>query len=133
MSRKELERDLEDYLARRRRHEKKCKVEKMEDVRMPPEVETYNDENPKHPWLAWLFGHDEEKPAAKEPVPEQEFDETAIKQMVDVEQLRNDLREVARFSLAYFKDLPHDKLEKLKASPEFEKFKDVLRRHGVIK
>ncbi|MBI4016808.1 MAG: hypothetical protein HY363_03895 [Candidatus Aenigmarchaeota archaeon] len=131
MSRKELDRDLEAYLAHRKQREKKVKVE---EVRMPPEVETYDDEKPKHSWLAWLFGYDEEKkPAVQEPIPEKEFDETAIKQMVDVEQLKNDLREIARFSLAYFKDLPHDKLEKLKASPEFEKFKEVLRRHGVIK
>ena len=132
MSRKELDRDIDVYLARRRQQEKKSGV-KMEEIHMPPEVETYDDEKPKRSWLAWLFGHDDEEKSAEEVVPEKEFDEVEVKKVVELERLRNDLKEVARFSLEHVKDLPPDKLHSLKSSSEFEKFKEILRRNGIIK
>ena len=131
MSRKEIDRDLEAYLASRR--QKRKMAEPKEEIKMSPEIETYDDEKPKRSWLAWLFGHEEDKQPVQEILPEKEFDELEVKKVVEVEHLRNDLKEVSRFALEYFKDLPAEKLQKLKESPEFEKFKEILRRHGIIK
>ncbi len=141
MRRDHFHRDLDDYLAHRRKLDKKnddCsavpvakKVElpKQEEVEMPPEVDT-EEVTPRKSWFAWLFGSDEEEVVEEQAKP---LDEVAVRNAIETEQLRSDIKEVAKFALATFKELPPDKLGKLKSSPDFERFKDVLRKNSVIK
>ena len=127
MSRRELDSDLDSYLSKRRKS-----IQLMaEEVRMSPEIEI--EEEPKRSWLSrWLgWGDDEVVEEVREEKPD--FDEVSVRSMVDSEQLKTDLKEVARISLAAFKDLPPDRLTGFKASPDFEKFKDILRRNNIIK
>ncbi len=132
MHRRELDQELETYLTKRRKHEEKHGETKTEEVRMPPEIETYEEPKQKS-WLAWLFGIGEEEEKQKEEKKEENFDEESVKKVMETEQLKSDLKEVSRIALAAFKDLPPDKLHTLKSSPDFEKFKEILRRHSIIK
>ena len=142
MRRDHFHRDLDAYLAHRRRLDKKNAIDdeapvtkkvempKQEEVAMPPEVVDDEDMKPRKSWLAWLFGSDEEDVVEEQVKP---LDEVAVKNALETEQLRSDIKEVAKFALTTFKELPSDKLNKLKSSPDFERFKDVLRKNGVIK
>lgn len=45
----------------------------------------------------------------------------------------DDFKHVAKISLGIMKRLPNEELARLKTSEEFTQFKDILRRHSVIK
>jgi len=47
--------------------------------------------------------------------------------------LTADFKEVARITMGIMKRLPEDQLSELKESPEFSTFKDILRKHNIIK
>lgn len=44
-----------------------------------------------------------------------------------------DLREVARISLSFLRQADAEALARIKSSPDFERFKEILRKHNVIK
>lgn len=50
-----------------------------------------------------------------------------------VEEAKEDLRELAKLFLKTLERLPDDELKEFKETPEFIKFKDILRKHKVIK
>ncbi len=48
-------------------------------------------------------------------------------------ELMQDFKSVAKISLTVMKQLPEKELLQLKASPEFIKFKEILKKHSIIK
>ena len=82
------------------------------------EPEPASEAAPKKGFFSKWFGKEEQAPA-EELVQEPEVDE--------------DLREVARITLSFIKMADTDARARMKSSPDFEKFKEILKRRQVIK
>lgn len=63
----------------------------------------------------------------------QEENESKAQQLLEKDETKDDLREVAKITLAVIKQLPEDQMGAFKSSPDFERLKTVLRKHGLIK
>ena len=139
---RELMRDLDSYLSTRRRRQpsdddsfysfkKKKKVEVVEDpVPVDDEMEDeYEEEGPgffKSLWYS-IVGESEHK---------DETDELK-EEVKDVKQEdvhhKEDVQALARISLEILRHTPGKWLKDFKQTDDFSKFKDILRRHEVIK
>ena len=146
---KEISRDLDDYISSKRKGGGLfglfSKGEQM-TVTTHPHVKTY-EETPavqesvaesvvaqdaageatqesteqKKGWFSrWFSDENAEQPAQEAPL------ETAPA-------ADDDLKEIARISLSFLKMADPAALAQIKASPDFDKFKEILRRRNIIK
>ena len=81
-----------------------------------------DDAQPKKGWFSRWFGSDE---VEGEPALEEGAEAS--------DPVDEDLREVARISLSFLRMTNPEALTAIKASPDFEKFKEILKRRQVIK
>lgn len=129
---KELAKDLDMYLSQRRQQDAPVVASQPKPYDTQPEetsVDVVEDDLEYAPKKSWfsnvmerLFGPEEEATLHEEPeedVPEGDP--------------RQDLREVASIALLVIKQLPNKTLEEFKESRDFVKFKEILRRHKIIK
>ena len=131
---KQLHRDMNSYLSQRK---KDSWSEKKEKPILHPIVHPYKKEEPmeqakspmeqeyeKKGWfsgfMSKLFG--EEAQPADEAAPAAPANDAVA-----------DLKEVARISLQVMKKMPADLVREFKESPDYEKFKAILRKHNLAK
>jgi len=69
------------------------------------------------------------KPAEPEmqEVPEQDL------QMPTTNPTEEDMKEVARIALTVLRKMPPELVKEFKSTPDYEKFKELLRKHNMIK
>ena len=155
MIRGEFERELEQYIAQRRRAKIKFpnifswfkpKKKKMPETQLPPEIVKYEEGSPAEP-LETLPGEEEELPKkgvftkiletlglvtvekkGPEQVPAEE-----VQKLLAKDELGQDTKEIAKIALSVIKQLPPEQLSAFKASPEFARLKELLRKHQLIK
>lgn len=155
-SREEFERELEQYIAQRNKGSfslqkllKGLKPQKKmpEEVQLPSEAEEYKEEEPTPEEQS---EQPTEEPAPEEPVPDkkgavtrllekiglvskEEPEEEGVKELIEQDETKDDLKEVAKITLAIIKQLPEEQLKAFKNSPDFERMKTIFRKHGLIK
>ncbi len=71
----------------------------------------------------WFFGRTEEKVEEKIEEPQKDNNE----------ELKQDLKEISRISFGMMQKLQKEELTKFKKSEEFNKFKEILAKHKIIK
>jgi len=95
-------------------------------VREDPAVQSEYDEDKKGVFrrvAEWVVAGSPEKHDA---VAEPEASSVLLEH-----ELKNDLKEVARISIAAFRQLPAHKIRALKESDDFARFRDILKKHGL--
>lgn len=129
----DFDRDMKEYIASRKKSTLFGNVlkEKQPEVRLHPEVETYQQESPSMPvdeavtmeqtpakqgFFSRLFSRKE----AEEPI------------IASVE-LMDDLKRVSKTALSLAKQLSPENLESFKRSPEYDELKNILKRRNLIK
>jgi len=133
----EFDSEMEDYLAERRKEPLLSVILKkktMSKASLADEKETHERAHADAPvvedvpaqdsWLSRLwsgvFGkHDEQSQETTESLPESE--------------LMEDFKAVSKITLSVMKQLPEEQLAALKQSQEFAHFKDILKKHNLIK
>ncbi len=123
MATAELNKELERYLAERRRGPsiwKRIFGSKEAKPKLAPEIETYEEtkqSEEKVPFWKKLFKKNEEEPEVVGFGPS----------------LEEDLKEVASIALKALKHLPPERLITFKSSEDFTRLKEILKRRNLIK
>ncbi len=138
---RELMRDLDSYLTvrlRKRKNDedsfysfKKKKVEVVDDTL--PQVETLDDEyEEKGPgfWKSFWYGIVGE-PENKDVTEELKEEVKDVKQ--EEVHVKEDVCALAKISLEMLRQTPNKWLKEFKQTEDFAKYKEILRRHDVIK
>lgn len=139
MDRRELDKDLDDYIAERKRSHgfgslfsfmKKEKSEAKE-VELPPAVEAYHEEEvqeepKKNGWFSRLFGSGEKQESCEECV-------VSDQPVSSDSELKKDMKSVAMAALQAIKQLPPEQRDEFKKTYEFAQLKDILKKHNLIK
>ncbi len=126
----DFDKDLDEYLSERSRKQFFFNMvqtfkSKRPEVKLSPDVETYDAAN-----------------AVKEEKPQKQgffsrLFSTENKEFVEIHQevqpTKDELKFVAQVALNKIKKMPSEELEVFKVSEEFQKFKEVLKRHELIK
>jgi len=126
MGKGEFDRDMGDYLRARRRPSIKDLIErvfpkKKKDVEMPEAVEVYHEgDKPQEKKFSFF----------KKGEPSEEI---IARAEMRVEDTLTDMKETARIALSAVKQLPDEQLRNFKRSPEFERLKEILKKHDLIK
>jgi len=131
----EFHKDIDDYISSRRKRSSLFSM-KEESVRLHPEsdqpypepepevmvepelsepVDVVESVEPKEGFFSRIFKKKEE-PVIEPP-----------------NELIRDLKIVSKIALSIAKQLPPDKLEDLKRSDQYAQFKEILKKHGLIK
>jgi hypothetical protein len=155
MTRGEFERELEEYIAQRRKAKIKfpnifsgfkAKPKKMPEAELPPEIQKYEEGSPPEP-LETIPG-EEGSPAEKgfftkiletlglvtvEKKKPEEIPAEEVQKMLLKDDITQDTKEIAKIALSVVKQLPPEQLSAFKASPEFSRLKDLLKKHQLIK
>ncbi len=156
MTRAEFERELEDYIAQRRRAKIKFPSlfggrkpkKKMQEAELPPEIQKYDEASPAEPAEAipgeevleepkkglmtrmmetlGLVTVEQKKPA--EDIPQEE-----VQKMLAEDDVVQDTKEIAKIALAAIKQLPPEQMSAFKQGPEFARLKELLKKHQLIK
>jgi len=157
MVRGEFERELEQYLAQRRRAKMKLPNifgffkkprKKMPEPELPPEVHKYDETTPAEVPEAMPGEEAVEGPSKKgvftkvleslglvtveEKAPEHIAAEE-VQQMLVKDEVTQDTKEIARIALQVIKQLPPEQLASFKSGPEFARLKELLKKHQLIK
>ena len=138
MSKRAFDVDLDEYIAGRRgggflRSILSGKSGSSEgQVSLHPEVETYDDRGApakeavsdpapvaKQGFFSRIFGPKE--------------DDAPIDMSLASPDLHADMKEVARITLRVIKMLPPEQLDSFKRNPDFDRLKEILRKHSLIK
>ncbi|MBI4919651.1 hypothetical protein HY837_06980 [archaeon] len=129
-SKTDFDTDLDEYLSQRSRKQFLHNVvqtfkSKSPSIKLNPEIEPYveldeaalesSNENKKG-FFSRLFGREE-----------------ATVEFREVGPTKDELKFVAQVALDSIKKLPSEEVELFKVSAEFEKLKDILKRHSLIK
>ena len=132
----DISRELDTYISRRRTQEPIEPVQVQEPVvqeEVIPVVEDVSSDPDfveKKSWFSNLmekvFGPDED-----ELVPEAVGEE--VTNVVPSDELQTDMRNLAEISLGIIRRLPQRTLEDFKSSDDFGQFKEILRKHSIIK
>ncbi len=153
MIRGEFEKELEQYLAHRRKAKIKFpnlfrslkKKKKMPEPELPPEIEKYDEGAPAEPLSVMPGEETEEKPGfmtklfqtlglvsvdktGAEAIPQEQ-----VQHMLAKDEVTQDMKEIAKIALLVIKHLPPEELESFKAGPEFSRLKELLKKHQLIK
>ena len=153
MTRGEFEKELEQYIAQRRRAKIKFPnifkslkpAKKMHEPELPPEIQKYDAATPAEP-LKTIPGEDD-YPAKKGflttvleklglvtvekndgQIPAEE-----VQQMLAKDDVTQDTKEIAKIALAAIKQLQPEQLATFKSGPEFARLKELLKKHQLIK
>ena len=147
MARFEFEKDLDSYISTRRKVEKSFdnnfahndapKAPVSEAVkRTSVDVCVSNDDvNSEYAVYSkgafsriagWMFGAEEKHDAPLDVV---NADNSALYNG----ELKADMRELAKISISTFRKLPVHRLREFKSSGDFERFKGILKKHGLSK
>ncbi len=153
MVRGEFEKEMEQYIAQRRRAKIMLpdflnmfkRKKKMPEPELPPEIQKYEEGSPAEP-PETMPGEEEAEPekgvvtkilesvglvgGKKTPDP---LSQKQVQQMLAKDELSKDMKEIAKIALHITKKLPPEQLSEFKASPEFERLKELLRKHQLIK
>ncbi len=153
MTRGEFEKELEQYIAQRRRARIKLpdffsafkRKKKMPEPELPPEIQKYEEGSPAE-LPETMPGEEETEPekgfvtkmleslglvGGKKPA--DQLPQEQVQQMLAKDELGQDMKEIAKIALFVTKQLPPEKLSDFKSSPEFERLKELLRKHQLIK
>lgn len=126
----DFDKDLDEYLSERSRKQFFFNMvqtfkSKKPEVKLSPDVETYEaanavkeDKPQKQGFFSRLFSAENK-----------EF----VELHQDVQPTKDELKFVAQVALNKIKKMPSEELEVFKVSEEFQKFKEVLKRHELIK
>ena len=119
----EFEAEMQHYLDKRPQHEDEATEETLsQEVHEDHDEDSQESEHEPAPkkesaiarlWQD-LFGRDDEEPPQET-------------------QLMDDFKAVAKISLDVMKRLSEDERARLKESPEFTQFKDILKKYNIIK
>ncbi len=146
----EFEKELEQYLAHRRRAKIKfpslfTTKKKMPAPELPPEIQQYEEGSPAEP-LEMMPGEEPELPkpgfmtkllqtlglvTTDEKTPE--IPQEQVQQMLVKDEVNQDMKEIAKIALLVIKQLPADQMGAFKSSPEFARLKELLKKHQLIK
>lgn len=144
---RELMNDLDSYLSSRLKKRsaddddfysfKKKKVETVEsaessvvEVQGENLVEEYTDEGPgffKSLWTSLVGERDSDADAKKE------LKEEVLEVKQEESHVKQDIHDLAQISLEILRNTPKDWVKDFKETSKFAQFKDILRRHQVIK
>ena len=149
--RRQLRREMDNYLTGRRRKEgggwfsqkpqplhpaiqpyKKEQQQVQEDDSQPqgpqgPMESEYEKSNKG--WFSGFVG----KLFGSEESPDVSQGEVSAQLAPTPEETLNDLKEVSRISLHVMRQMPGDAISEFKSTPDYERFKDILRKHKLIK
>ncbi len=87
----------------------------------------YKEASQKRTFLHKIFGGLRKNPSAEEAA---KVEEIVVGQETEVVQ---DIQELARITLRVLKHLPDEELAEYKSSEDFDRMKDLLRKHKIIK
>jgi hypothetical protein len=155
MARGEFEKELEEYIAQRRKAKIKFpnifaglgrKKKTMTEPELPPEVQKYDEQTPAETPQT-LPGEEQAQPQkgfltkilesiglvtveqkTAEDLPAEEVQKILVK-----DEVVQDTKEIAKIALAAIKHLPPEELALFKSSPEFSRLKELLKKHQLIK
>ncbi len=159
MTRGEFDRELEQYLAQRRKAKTKLPSifdwfkkpkKKMSEPAMPPEVHKYDETTPAEQPVETLTEEQPEEPIAQQKgvftkllegmglvtIEEKKPDsmpEEEVQKMLADDDITQDTKEIAKIALSVIKRLPPEQLAEYKSSPEFGRLKELLKKHQLIK
>ncbi len=154
MTRGEFDKELEQYISHRKRAKLRLpdvfgafkRKKKMPEPEMHPEVQKYEEGSPAE--------LPEEMPGTEEEIVEKKGTFTKIleslglvgkeksatnvpaeevQQMLVKDEVTQDMKEIAKIALLVIKKLPPEQMSDFKASTEFERLKELLRKHQLIK
>lgn len=154
MTREEFEKELDQYIAQRRRAKIRfpdigrmfaVKHKKMPEPELPPEIQKYEEGTPAE--IPEAMPGEEAQPqkgfftklleslglVTTEENQAEEVPAEQVQQMLAKDDLAQDTKEIAKIALAVVKRLPPEQLATFKASPEFSRLKELLRKHQLIK
>ena len=136
MAKEEFERDLQDYLHARKRARFNIKeslqgfLKKITPKRSPETVEMHEEVEVYHEKV--------EKPVKKESILTKIFkkephQEEVLRTKMQADDAVSDMKEISKIALGMIKQLPDEQLREFKESPDFEKLKNILKKHELIK
>jgi hypothetical protein len=153
MARGEFEKELDEYIAQRRKAGFKFpnvlkafarRKKQVNEPKLPPEVQKYDETTPAEPYDSLPGEKPEPKPGLftrllkglgvlqteekTEDIPAGE-----VKQMLAKDDVLQDTKEIAKIALAAVKQLPEEQLSAFKSGPEFARLKELLKKHQLIK
>ncbi len=130
--RRQLRRDMDSYLSQRRKSDWSFfkptlhpTVRPYKNKEADTVVSEMIDEQPKKGWFSGMV----DKLFGAEEAPE---DVSEVQSQVSSTDA-TDLKEIARISIIVMKQLPGDAIHDFKQTPDYDKFKDILRKHQLIK
>ncbi len=129
----DFDRDMKEYIASRKKSTLFGNVlkEKQPEVRLHPEVETYQQESNTMP--AEEAVSMEETPA-KQGFFSRLFSRREVEEPVIASvELMDDLKRISKTALALAKQLSPENLETFKRSAEYDELKNILKRRNLIK
>lgn len=156
MARGEFERELDNYIAQRRKAKIKFSgifspfksKKKMPETAMPPEIQKYDATSPAEPAVSIPGEEDDYQPrkgvftrmleglglvsAEKEEKPV-DIPAEEVQHMLVKDDITQDTKEIAKIALAAIKHLPPNELTAFKSGPEFARLKELLKKHSLIK
>ncbi|MBI4139561.1 hypothetical protein HY483_01220 [Candidatus Woesearchaeota archaeon] len=91
------------------------------------ESQEYKEASQKKTFLHKIFGGLRKNPSKEEA---EKVEDMVVKQETDAAQ---DIQELARITLRVLKHLPDEELAEYKSSEDFDRMKDLLRKHKIIK
>ncbi|HSU72605.1 MAG TPA: hypothetical protein VLJ21_02035 [Candidatus Binatia bacterium] len=135
--RKQLRRDMDSYLSQRKKGG--WSLFKKSEPALHPTVQPYKKEEPKVEQLqpmeqeyesqskkGWFSGF-------MNKLFGEETQEMPVEESMPVSDTSADLKELARIALQVMKQMPGDQIRDFKETPDYEKFKNILRKHKLIK
>jgi hypothetical protein len=157
MARGEFEKELEQYIGQRRKARFKFpdvfgalkRKKKMPEPELHPEVQKYEEGSPAEIPEAMPGEEEEASPeqrkgvmtklleslglvGGKEKTPEN-LPAEEVQQMLAKDEISQDMKEIAKIALLVIKKLPPEQMSEFKTSPEFDRLKELLRKHQLIK
>lgn len=120
----EFDKELDDYLSARRRTNIKGFIKDIfkpteKKVEIPEDVEVYQSGEAKEPLIKRMFSKKE--------------NDEAIAAKVEAEDAVADMKEIAKIALVAIKELPDDRLASFKKGAEFDRLKELLKKHDLIR
>lgn len=156
MARGEFEKELDNYIAQRRKAKIKFSgifspfksKKKMPETALPPEIQKYDATSPAEPAVSIPGEEDDYQPrkgvftrmleglglvsAEKEEKPV-DIPAEEVQHMLVKDDITQDTKEIAKIALAAIKHLPPEELTAFKSGPEFARLKELLKKHSLIK
>jgi hypothetical protein len=139
--RKQIRREMDSYLSQRKKTGSWSLFKKEPQPALHPAVHPYKKEETVEPKLEHPMEQEYESQSKKgwfSGFMSKLFGEDVEEAPAETSQVMNDdtltdLKEIARISLAAMKQMPGDAIREFKETPDYDKFKMILRKHKLIK